>query len=573
MAEFAGSLANYLPLRFELTGRTGAFVRATRGAKLVVDSPEVLAPPALAGALTVASVYVPPVGNGYLGTDGDSSYPGLDFYERFHVVPRSIDLGNVLSPTSVALQVFSAFTDRTEFWTSFDNLAGDGVELSGAPALPVAVPVNGYFDLTVLVDLVGPAVVDGTLEFGFAGVTISIPITLQRVVLFAVRPELPYDEVLQFATDVIEAVDRTEQRRRLRKNPRQILSWNVLVEDGVERSILENQLFDWQARTFGVPIWAEATPVSAAVTGGSTTVISVGSTADIDLRDGGLCVIWESQTKYDVLNVVSHTATTVTVENAPSNSYVPGPDVELAPLRLAVIDGQLRGSRYRTGAERLRARFRVKDNDVDIADASAYSTLNGKVLLDDPNFVAGQMDEEYSWPVVVIDGGVGLTDERTLADRNRRGSAKTFFTRTRADHWKVRRLMHHLGGRHLSHYLPTFSSDLTPVAQMTSGQTTLAIANVGYTSFVRSRQPRGIIRVVPYSGSAFIRTIQSSTVNSATQETITITSTWPTTLQPSEIRRIEFVEEVRGASDEIRIEHRAGGLAQRVHFPVVTVLE
>lgn len=576
MASFP-SAADVAPaIRAEIPGRAPeAYFRPTPGVKLTVDDPAALAPKT--GSSAVDDHAEPGAGGAaFPSTEDRGSTPGLDFYEKFHVVPRAIALGNVLSTTTTTLEVFSAFRRSAEFWTAFDNNAGAGVSLLGAPALPVLVQPMAGFLLSVQVNLSGPAVVNSTLDFTF-NITglVRVPISFQRVVLFAVSPESVYDETLEWLTDVLVAEDQTEQRRALRKNPRQSFAWEMFLEDGPERSLFENILFDWQSRVFGLPVWHESTPLTAAVTGGATTVITVASTADADYRDGGLVVLWESQTKFDVLNLVSHTATTLTVLNPPASSYTPKADLVLvAPLRLAVADRGARGSRYLLGQDRFRATFRVKDNDSNLADASTFSTLNSKVLLDDFNFSAGQMDEDYQHEIVVVDGHVGLTQEDTRQDRHRRASVKGFVLNTKAGLWRVRKLLHFLRGRQTSFYLPTFSKDLTPIATMTSGQVTLAITNVGYTNFVRTRQPKNIIRVVPVAGagSPFIRTISGSSVASSVQENITVTSAWPSTLTPAQIERIAFVEKVRQDSDSVRIRHERG-TARRVAMPVRAVLE
>jgi hypothetical protein len=573
MASFPGSL-NASVMQVPLPGQaTGVFSKGTiTGLKVTVNDPAALAAPFAGASTSFAGAAEDQVG--FPGTLGVASTVGLDFFESFHVVPRSLAFGNILSTTTTTLEVFSAFRSTSEFWTAFDNNAGAGVTLLGLPTLPVLVRPMAGFLLTVQVDLEGPAVVDSTLDFTF-NVTglISVPITLQRVVLLTFPPEMPYDETLEWATDVLRHRDGTEQRRALRKNPRQLFNWELFLDDGAERSLVENAIFDWQGRTFGIPVWHEASPLTAAVTGGSTTVLTVASTANADFRDGSLIVLYESQTKFDVLNLVSHTATTLTVLNPPGNSYTPIADlIQVAPLRLGVITGSPRGSRYLQGQERLRVALRVKDNDANLADVSTWTALNSKVLLDDVNIVQDTMSEDYQLLMEVLDNRTGVTSEYVRQDRNRRGSEKQFAIGTKAALWRVRQLLHALRGRQVSFYLPTFSRDLTPVATMTSAGSTLSITNVGYTNFVRSRQPRNIIRVVPTSGSAFVRTIQSSSIFSATQEIITITTTWPSTLTPAQIASISFVEEVRLDSDAIRIRHERG-TARRITAPVRSVLE
>jgi hypothetical protein len=576
MPEFPGAVAPLPYLRAEIPGRSAAaYYLPTVGVKLFVNDPAALAPP-ISGTGVDAAQEPAETSVGFLGSVAFSSTPGRDFYEKFHVLPRRIDLGNILSTTTTQVEIFSAFRRDTKNWVAFDNNAGDGVSILSMPTLPQAyAPMTGRL-FSLQVTLNGPAVVDTTLDYTFNDTgLIPVPITFKRVILLFFPPEQPYEEILEWLTDVLPSVDGTEQRVSVRKNPRQLFSWELYVDDGFDRSLLENALFDWQSRSFGLPQWHEATPLNAAVTAGVTTTLTVVSTADADYRDGELLLLYESPIKYDVLNLVSHTATTLVLQNPPTNSYTPLADLVLAaPLRLGVIVSDPTGARYYSGHDRFRARFRVKDNDANIGDASAYPTFNSKILLDDFNFADGTMPESLRMEVYIQDGGAGVTTETTRWDRHRRGSQKRFAVGTKADLWKVRKLLHFLRGRQLSFYLPTFSSDLQPLATMTSGASTLAIRNVGYTNFVRSRQPKNVIRVVPATGlgSPFLRTVASSTISDATQENITITTTWPSTLTTAQIQRIEFVEKVRMDSDAIRISHRRGN-ARYIDVPVRAVLE
>jgi len=535
---------------------------------------------AIAGTWTSDSPVVVPPGNGYAGVLTYSATPGLDFYDRFHVLPRSISLGNILSTNLVSMETFSAYRTEQQYWTMFDGVTGLGMSLVGAPTLPVLVLPQGGFTFQLQVDLIGPAVVDTTLDFTFTDTgVISIPISFARIVLLANEPEQPFKETLEWLTDVLLHEDGSEQRRALRKNPRQFFQWDVLVEDGPERALLENILFEWQVRDFGIPVWRQATTLEGAITGGSTTTFTVGSTADRDFRVGSLVAVWKSATEYDVMTVDSFTATTITVTTAPLNSYTPAAfPVLVMPVRLGVITNMnnLQTSRERLGLDRLQMRIRVKDNDSDLADTSTWSAFNGKVLLDDFNFAVGggAIRDAYQQQAVVVDGNTGLTYESSRQGRHRHVTAKGFVTKTLSERRRIVKLLHALRGQQVSFYLPTFLKDLQPLASITSGTATLAIQNVGYTNFVQNRQPRNVIRVVPVSGagSPFIRTIIASVVDSATQETITVDSNWSTTLTPSQIDRISFVEESRLASDSVTIEHDRGS-ASRISLPVIAVTE
>lgn len=542
------------------------------GRNVRLNDPPALSAPALTGTYTATGVKSSFAAVNYPGYQDDKATPAFDWFEKFHVVPREFALGNILSTQNIPIEVYSAFRDSSHPWSAFVNNAGAGVSLVGAPSLPfIFAPQTGK-QMTLQVNSLGEATVDSTLDFVFDTGTIHVPITLQRVVLFTLPPELPYTEILEFLTDIIAHLDGTEQRFSLRKNPRQKFDWEIAMDPGIERQLLDSILFEWQSRLFGVPIWHElsflTTPVAPAA-----TVITVETTNFADYRIGSLALIYTSQSVYDVLTVQSLTSTSVTFTTGALNAHAIG--AKVMPLRIGVLEGKPHEKRYPTDASALQLRFRIKDNDVgSIASTAAFSTFNGKVLLDDPNFVQTALDAEFDQDVYVLDNDTGQSYESSSMDRHRRGSAKTFLPRGRQRIWETRQLLHALHGRQVSLYLPTFGKDLTPLLQLSSGSSALDVSNCGYTQFVKSRQPKNVIRVTFNDGTApLIRTVLSSLVVDATRETLTLNTSWPSTIALSRIDRIMYVEEVRLDSDSISITHLLGDRSARIVAPVKAVLE
>lgn len=500
---------------------------------------------------------------------------GLDWFERFHVLPRRIDFGNVVTPQTVPMEVYSAFRHLYREWTGFENNAGEGTELLGLPAFPhVFYPQSsGNLSLEAFADVIGQLIVDGDFTFEFDGTEITVvPITLQRIILFPSRPEGEYEELLEFLTDVLPHEDGSEQRVSLRENPRQILIWDLFLEDGSERSRIHNLLFDWQHRQFAAPLWHDLTRLTADTPAGSL-VLPVRTTANRDFFVGGVVVIYTDEVQFDVLMVDAIGPTSITVSSPTTRDFDAGAYV--APVRAALASSVLDGSRFTSADARLRIRLTVRDNsrDAELADTSAFSTFNGKVLLDEKNIVTGGMSEQFERDITVIDNGTGRIYQDSAWDRGKRSSRKTFFAKGASGLWNVRRLLHALRGQQVSFYLPSFSEDLVPTAVVSSGSNQLVVENVGYTRFVQNRQPRNVVRVVPVSGTPMIRTVVSSVVNDENTETLTVDSNWNATYQPDEILRIDYVEEVRWASDSISIRHGAGGGNAKITGPVRTVNE
>jgi len=507
----------------------------------------------------------------HAGLFGDVAYP--DWFEDYHVIPRVLDLGNVLGTTTAALVIHSAYRRTTGSWTGFTNNAGAGVELSGEPALSATMYVHEDYGFSVVVSTNGPASVDSTLDFIFDGTTtISVPITLQRLVLFPVRPEIPYRETLSFLTDIIRSDDGSEQRIAVRKNPRQLFEWNVALDTGTfDQSRVNTLLFDWQGRVWGVPIWHEQTKLTAAASSGVTS-FTVDSTADADYRVGGLFLVYTDAQTFDVLEVSATTATTITAATASGASHAV--NAVVCPLRTGVMESNVASSRYPTLDQTLRVLFRVKDNEANIGDTSAFSSYNSKVLLDGCNVMRGAtVPENFITNLAILDNNTGQVYQNPIWSRGKRSSSLTLSAHTKAEVWDTRQLFHALRGRQVSFYLPTFAKDLLPDNDLTSGSPDLDIVNVGYVGFTQDRQPKDRLWIRLNDGTTYTRRVLSSATTSATRETLTLDANWPSNISQASIDRISFLEEVRLDSDEIEVLHERGNRVVFFSAPTITTFD
>lgn len=502
----------------------------------------------------------------------DQSTGGFDWFETFHIIPRSFDFSNLLSDQEVDIEVFSAFRRLAQQWTSFVNGAGDGVTLEDGPTLPVDVPPLTGYAMTLAVAAGGEAFVDDSLDFVFEAPTgtISIPIEIQRIVLWGLEPELPFALFLAFLSDVRTSKDGSEQRAALRPFPRQAFEYNYVIEEGAELQILENLLFDFQSRVFGVPVWFDDCELTADLAAGATT-IPVDSTAYRDFRVGSLAVLFTSQQVFDVLEITTINAASLELAAPTLNSYTAGQKVY--PLATCRANPQVQGSRYLTGLSTMAIRFEPTDNEVDLADVSPFAAHNGKVLLDE-NVVRGNtLPHTFRRVFEQLDGGVGLVLQASPWDRHKRSTRFTLRAEGRQAVSELVGLVHALKGRAISWYMPRSSDDLTVVADLLNAANTMDVANVGYAQFVRNRQPKNVIRLTLADGSTLIRTITASASTSSSVDQLTLSTTWPSTIAFEDVVRVEYVEEVRFDTDNMKIEFDTSGHRARLVAPVVAVFE
>tara|TARA_R110000851_G_scaffold120002_1_gene248073 strand:- start:13849 stop:15567 length:1719 start_codon:yes stop_codon:yes gene_type:complete len=503
-----------------------------------------------------------------LGAAG--TYPFF-WFECFHVIPRSFDFGNLLSSQSIPMEVYSAFRQDPAGWTSFVNGAGAGVELSGAPSLPAtADPQTGY-TMTLDVDANGEAFVDATLDFVFDHGTALVAIVIQRIVLWGAVPELPYTELARSKTDVIRSSNGKEQRAKWRKNPRQAFVYDYVLEEGIERQTLENLLFDFQARLFGVPVWFDdaVLTVAAVVT---DTSVTVEDTAFRDFRVDGLAVVFTEQATFDVLKVTAITATTITFDSPLLNSY--GVGTEVFPLATCRARPTIQGRRLPVGLSKWGIEFAPTNNDDDKADATPFSTYNGLVFLDEDNSLrTGTLSEAYQREFISIDNGSGIEFVDSPWDNSRRGHLFTLRAQGRQAVWELRGLVHYLAGRFTSFYVPRHSDDLVAVADLLIASNTVDVQSVGYATFVRNRQPRNVIRITEADGTTHLREVTGSVATSTTVDTLTVDTNWAATIAFGDVVRIEFIEKVRIDTDDVRMKFDPSGHRAYLEAPVVGLFE
>lgn len=575
MADFAGVVQTNLDLietPFEFPGRTdAAYTHPVPTIQAIVDDPESYAADVdLNGVWTMGDASMGANANNWGGYVDDRAH-GLEiWWESFHILPRRHDLGNILTTQVINFEIYSAYRTATQSWNGFVNNAGTGVSIDISPT-QVFPPLTGLDGvLTVTTD--GPPVVASDLVFSFdVPQTISVPITLTRLVLFPFQPNKPYTETLAFSTDILKFMSGKEQRVAVRAFPRSIFEWEFFFEDGVERATLHNKLFGSLVETFGIPIWHEMTQLTAEGSSGAST-ITVASTDYADYRAGSLVAIWTDYQTFDVHEIDSFTSTTITIDSTLSQTFPVG--AKVMPVRLAVIDGVPQGRRFPTADGTVQLRFRTLDNDANIADTSAFSTFNSKVLLDGCNVVQRELQESYTQDINVLDSVSGDTYQSSTEPNSRRQHGLGISCRTRQSLWEHRQLLHSLRGPQTSFYVPTYSEDLTPIANLTSGTNTLVISNVGYTDEINAVQPRDFIRVVFNDGTASItRQILSVVEDSATQETLTLDDTWASTYTADQIDRVEHLAEVRIATDDVRIRHRGVAVPALIQTSVLEVLE
>lgn len=486
-------------------------------------------------------------------------YPsyGDDLFGHWLLVPPRLDMGNLLTNQSRDIEIANMFLTAQQLDTVVNN-AGGGVTLTGIPSLPALVPAFGSVIVHASISSGGPPNLNGTIDFTFdASPDISLPITGTRITMFPWQPDIPVNETLEWTTDIMTSANDTEQRASIVLAPRQRIRMTVMFDDELQWQKMHNVVFDWMPRVWGVPIWWEQRPLSAAAVPGQDFLMV--DTSSGDFRDAGLVMVINTvDGVFEALEIDSFTSTQINLTSVLQNNYTVAAMV--MPVRNGYLSAMPNGSRKLNNAETLSVEFLTLDN-IDMGDTSGSSMLNGLVLLDDPNACGDSLAETWSRDITVIDGKSGRVFQTTLIDRSRMHTKKGWDLNNLADTWRIRKLLHSFRGSMNTFYLPTFRRDFTLVEDISGGGTDFRVMNNGYTQFTQSRAPMNYVRLLFNDGTYLIRQITGSSEDDD-QEVIQILSNFSATIiLKANVKRMEIVVLMRIEDDKAVFQHSSAGVA------------
>lgn len=247
------------------------------------------------------------------------------WFERIHVVPRTMDLGNVLSPRVFTVEVWNAH--RAGYRLDHVGVTGPGgitVDEGAAPrwfaplhselhTVRVAPGGSGYFsDLLTWIfqSLAAPGA--------------DLTVTGTRQLVFSARPGFSpsMQERVGFVTDVITARDKSEQRIQVREIPDRELRFTVTLVDGRDVGDVAGRLFVAGADVLLTPYWPDMTPLTAAASPSDTALWL--DTTTRTFAAGDVAVLWRDQWNYQAVTIDTVFADHLTLTQPLGSSWPAG---------------------------------------------------------------------------------------------------------------------------------------------------------------------------------------------------------------------------------------------------------
>ncbi|MDO6497320.1 hypothetical protein [Photobacterium sanguinicancri] len=224
-----------------------------------------------------------------------------EYKNNLFVKPRSVELGLVVSPSKVPVEMWSSYTAPLAL-NEIVKKNDKGLRLGGVDAGDVLPPFGGIWRLTLDVSMDVELEVAASFEFSFNKGTVkyNLTVTGTKVALWPYQPIYPIGEEWQWFTSIIET-HANEQRLSNASKPIQSLNYryNLPVRAASE------QLARYEAQGLShhvVPVWSDATaPVS--VKKGDKAII-----ADVRWRnfnEDDMLIIYKSASEFEVSFVES----------------------------------------------------------------------------------------------------------------------------------------------------------------------------------------------------------------------------------------------------------------------------
>lgn len=480
-----------------------------------------------------------------------------DYYNRIHVVPRVLDIGNLLSVQTRQTEVWNAYFS-SQALASIAESGTTGLTESGIVSPTTFAPLEERAYL-VTVDTQGPATIGALYTFNFPAESPTLQVTGRRVVVFGHAPnwEQPVRERLNWLTDVLTTQAGTEQRIGLRDAPRRAFEYALATLSRHETNRLETMLLGWQSHLFAVPVWTDAQTLTADLPAGSLSIPC--TTADYEFASNGLALLWLAHDNYEAVEVDVVGGSALSLKSATLADWPAG--ARLYPIRLGRLP-QRQGLTRETGYHLTgTVAFDFIDNPgVAAADSgdvyAGFYVYLGRTNWADPTEIEAQRQLE----ILDYDTGAPWVDD--LSGLASLLKSWHWLLKTRADIIALRGWLAARSGKRVPFWSASQAVDLEVIAAIGASDSAITVRNVGYARYIDGRADRRHLVIETLAGTRYYRAITGSTEIDAASESLAIDSALGATLQPADIASVRFLHLVRLDSDEVEIAWHSGSVAE-----------
>lgn len=484
--------------------------------------------------------------------DGDYAhqYGFLHWYNRIHLQYQHIALGNLVSRQQVPFWVFNAWFVAREL-TEITVEGGEGLLLVQPEDPPTTFLPLEQRTYELEIELEGPSEIAARFEFVFADVPNPVlRVNGTRIIGWAWEPNWiePVRERLGWLTDVILHYDGSEQRRQLRRWPRQEWEFTFDVGDDIRRRF-ENTTYAWSGRAWVLPVWPDIEALAAPLTAGATSIPV--PTAGKQYRAGGLVMLISPDgAEHEATEVASIEPDSLELARELIRDWPVG--ARVYPAIVARLIGGSAVARFTGGHAYGYGAFRSVGGVPGAAlDEPTYqgAPVLERVIewLPDPQFgFAPKVDE--------FDPLTGRPVFRLEDEVPGVPVAWTWQNLTRAESDWLRAWLYARRGRVGGVWIPSYAEDLVLADTVGESADNADFEAVGLVQFLaEGGQNRRDIRIELRDGTVFYRRLSGLQTVDEHTERATLSSPLGVTVTPADVWRISWMTYSRLEADSLEI--------------------
>jgi hypothetical protein len=481
---------------------------------------------------------------------------GGELFDKIVVSPRLDALGNIVTGTQFAVEVWNTFHESHEVLTAINLVGPGGLQLIDPYILPVLLPAADSFIFQVVVPVAGVPGISTDIVFVFPNYPTGADtlVTGSRLQFFSVAADWSegIEESIEFLTDVLVAYSDNEQRRALRQLPRRALKYRALTMNALDAAGMESMIYGWQQQPFGVPFWPDVQPLESAIPVG-TYVIPV-ATADRLFAPGGIVALFSNEYQFEALSIVSVASNAITCSSPTTFAWAAGAVTRVVPVVLCRLPASVEVKRFTSALDQVDVDFIGEAMQPAPAPSISPTQYKGFDVLEiQPNWAALPLNRTYKRSMVTIDPKVGPIE---VIDKGGSPVVHQDFPWWLDTHPTItafRAFILRRFGRLVPFWIPTWDQDLILAQNVLSTDAAINVSFEFYSQFLFPSTARRFLALIPTDGSAnaYVEVV-SSTSNGNGTETLTLSAAVGKAFTMGSTM-ISFLTLVRLASDRVAI--------------------
>lgn len=332
--------------------------------------------------------------------------------------------------------------------------------------------------------------------------------------------------------------------------PQRSLQFETL--DGRQTRRVVDALLQAQGpRSILVPIWPDEQLLRDPHAPGQNAIGC--RTMGFDFYPEGRALLWRGLHNWELVTIESIGPDGLTLSDPLSKPWPPG--THLYPVRRGRLDQGAQIHTITDETHRTGVRARLEPSEWPAIMPS--TTYLGHPVLEQAPDDGENRSLRYGRLTEKARGADGADVEFDLAGVAMREQSHVWELWGRAQQSEFRSLIYALRGRQVPLWVPTWSSDLQPVAPIADNSTLLAVEWSGYTALGGVRPNRRDIRIELQDGTVFLRRLVGS-AEDGNSEVVQLDAPLGQAVTPNRVRRISWMGLATLASDEIEWHHVTG---------------